>query len=276
MCRIISYLGKKSILINDILEKPNSSLVEQSHAIKEGSRGINADGFGMAWYGNTLNDEPGIFKSTQPAWNDNNLKHISKGIEASCLLAHIRSSTVGDVTFNNCHPFSYKEYSLVHNGTIRNFEKVKRPLIEKLNDKLFFNIKGETDSEHLFFLIMQHLYYGTKNTLESAIKEAFDWIVNLQAQHDDESFSKINIFITNGKEMIATRFASKNQEALPLSYSINNSELITNMDNDLRENNSVIIATEPFGDLQSAWIKVPANHFLIVNPETLNVKIKPL
>ena len=41
------------------------------------------------------------------------------------------------------------------------------------------------------------------------MKEAIHWVVESQESEDSESFPRINIVITDGKEMVGTRFASK-------------------------------------------------------------------
>ena len=112
MCRLIGYRGKTSISLSELIEKPENSLIKQSLETKLGKKGINADGFGISWYNQDIDNTPGIFKSTQPAWNDNNLKHLCNKLLSNCFLGHVRASTVGDVTINNCHPFSYKNILL--------------------------------------------------------------------------------------------------------------------------------------------------------------------
>ena len=117
MCRFLAYLGYSPIGIGQLIEAPSNSLINQSHARRGSMGGINGDGFGLAWYNGTQDTEPGLFKSTQPAWNDANLRHLSRKISSSCFMAHVRASTVGDVSQDNCHPFSYGPYTFVHNGT---------------------------------------------------------------------------------------------------------------------------------------------------------------
>jgi glutamine amidotransferase len=160
MCRLVAYLGVKPILLGELIEKPENSLINQSKSAKNGCHIVNADGFGLSWYDQEVDNKPGIFKSIQPAWNDKNLSHIAQKVASNCFLGHIRASTIGDVTFNNCHPFSYQEYSFAHNGTIRQFEKLRRDLINFIDEELFLSIKAQTDSEHLFFLIMHFLKQG--------------------------------------------------------------------------------------------------------------------
>lgn len=274
MCRFVSFLGKRSMLMSQLIEKPENSLIKQSRCAKEGLHGINADGFGLAWYCHDIDPLPGVFKSTQPAWNDNNLRHIANKTQSSCFLAHIRASTVGDVNLSNCHPFSYKQFSFVHNGTIRGFNKIKRQLISLLEDELLFQIKGCTDSEYLFFLIMHFLNKTHDSNLEQAVTQAFHWVSEAQEACSDD-FSRLNIVISDGKKMIATRFVNKGMDPLSVNY------LLTNIRHPLEENPSnkkascIIIASEPLTDYENNWSIIKTNHYLTVSSDTLEVDIKP-
>ena len=206
-CRFTAYLGQNPIILNDLLKKPDNSLIKQSYEAKNGKRGLNADGFGLAWYNIEVDKQPGVFKSILPAWNDKNLRQLSAKIQSSCFLAHVRASTVGGTQQNNYHPFIFEEYTMVHNGTIRNFNDYKKRWGEYLDEDLFLNIKGNTDSEYFFFLILHHL--RREKELKAAIVQSIQWGKDLQA--NGETFSRINIAITNGETLIATRFASKGE-----------------------------------------------------------------
>lgn len=263
MCRFSAYFGQEDILFDELLEKPKNSLIKQSHEAREGIHGINADGFGLAWYNFDISNYPGIFKSTQPAWNDNNLIHLSKKIKSPCFLAHVRASTVGEVSQNNCHPFSFEEYSMVHNGTIRNFEKYKKKLINKIEEELFLEIKGNTDSECLFFLIMD--FVKKKNSLKVSVKKAINWILDIQENCD--GFSRINIIITNGNELMATRFVSKGEKSISLKYCSKNS--------DCNKITSLILSSESLSD-DVIWEELPENHYIYLNRDQMKLMIEPL
>lgn len=260
MCRFVAYIGDEELLIANLLINPENSLIRQSKSASKDHYKVNADGFGMAWYNFKVNKSPAIFKSIQPAWNDSNLIDLSKTIESKCFMGHIRASTIGDVSNRNCHPFFYKEYTMAHNGTIDNFNKIRRLLMAQLSDELFLSIKGNTDSECLFFLIMQYVHSGSGMSLPDAIKKAFEWIKTAQ---DEEDSSRLNIVITNGKEMIATRFASKGSKILSLSYSKGIGE-------------SFIIASEPLDDHIAEWNEVPFNYYLHIKNDIKNIEIAPL
>lgn len=263
MCRLVAYLGKESILIGELLEKPNHSLIKQSNAGKEGKRGIHADGFGVAWYDFSIDKEPGIFRSIQPAWNDDNLKHLCKKISSHCFLGHIRASTVGDVNKNNCHPFSWGDYAFVHNGTIRHFESVKRQLLDQLEDELFFQIKGNTDSECFFFLIMHYLKHY-QGDLERATREAIFWVAKQQKSLPREDFSRINIVITNGEQILATRFVTKGRGPLSLNYFFN------------EEEKSLVISSEVLNPGEAKWKEVPNGHYLYFDKRSMVLKIEKI
>lgn len=268
MCRFVAYLGKKSILLNELLVKPKNSLINQSRDAKEGRLGLNADGFGLGWYSHEIDKIPGVFKSTQPAWNDNNLRHLANKIKSSCFLAHVRASTVGDVVLNNCHPFTYHEYAFVHNGTIRFFEKIKRQIINELDDIIFDEIKAQTDSEHLFFLIMQYLKNSRQKSIAQAVIQAFAKIDALQNKNDPESFARMNIVITNGDELFASRYVSKDKEPLSLYYAVGQ-EINKSDDGNLicsgASNGAIIVASEPLTDYSQEWYEIPVNHYLTVD-----------
>lgn len=263
MCRLLGYLGTKPLLMAELIDKPANSLVSQSRGAKEGCHFINADGFGISWYNKKYDSEPAIFKSVQPAWNDRNLLHLTGKTESECFVSHIRASTVGDVSFTNCHPFSHKDYSFAHNGTIRQFVDLRKELINHIDEKLFLEIKSQTDSEHFFFLIMDFL--SKNNNLEESVRLAIKWVSERQVDKEDAAFSRINTITTNGDILVATKFASKDMDNLTLYYS-------------MCDDYGIIVASEKLDDYRQNWIEVEPNNILIAkrNKDVIDVEIKSL
>jgi predicted glutamine amidotransferase len=91
MCRWLAYSGSP-ILLEELLYKPDHSLIDQSLHARLGVETTNGDGFGVGWYG-APTDTPAIFRSVEPAWNDRNLREVAGHVEAPLFLAHIRAST---------------------------------------------------------------------------------------------------------------------------------------------------------------------------------------
>ena len=69
------------------------------------------------------------------------------------VIGHGRSATVGSIKAQNAHPFKHGNITMVHNGTLRNYEALKKR----------HNIEFEVDSEAICYLI-NHL--GINETIK--------------------------------------------------------------------------------------------------------------
>ena len=118
MCRWLAYSGNP-IHLEELIFKPEHSLIDQSLAARVTATTTNADGFGIGWYG--TRSFPGLYRDIQPAWNDSNLQDLAAQIESQLFMAHVRSATVPPVQQTNCHPFRHGHWLFMHNGSIRRF-----------------------------------------------------------------------------------------------------------------------------------------------------------
>src|SRR5215218_1148781 len=75
MCRWLAYSGSP-ILLEELLYKPEHSLIDQSLHARLGVETTNGDGFGVGWYDANAY-APAIFRSVEPAWNDRNLREVA-------------------------------------------------------------------------------------------------------------------------------------------------------------------------------------------------------
>jgi len=88
-----------------VVLQPKYSLLDQSLHARLGATTTNGDGFGIGWYG--TGEQPGLFRSVHPAWNDRNLRELAVHVSSRLFFAHIRASTGTAVQETNCHPFRY-------------------------------------------------------------------------------------------------------------------------------------------------------------------------
>ncbi len=266
MCRFVTYLGKQPIILNELIEKPEHSLLNQSRKAREGKLGLNADGFGLGWYDHALDTTPGLFKSMQPAWNDQNLKHLSAKIKSTCFVGHVRASTVGELSLSNCHPFSYQEFLFAHNGTIRDFCSIKRQISNLLQDEFYDHIHGQTDSEYFFALLMHQVHQMTGPYtlpfLAECMLRTIQIVNDLQAALKQTAFSRLNTVLTNGHEVLVTRYISHpSEQSLSLYYN-------------RQPSGAVIIASEPLTN-DDRWIEVPLNTLLLIDRD-LQITTQPI
>ncbi len=282
MCRLMAYKGTP-IIIDKLLYQPKNSLINQSSNAREIEEPLNGDGFGIGWYAQEVNDEPATFVSVSPAWSSRNLRNLAPKIKTNCMIAHVRAASVGEVSESNCHPFHYKNLLMAHNGGVENFSLIKRLLREPLSNELYNWIKGQTDSEHIFAYLVSYLFKNHKVVTADAVADAFEhtftYINHLMKQVGITDAAYLNMAITNGKFMVATRYVSDPKEdALTLYHSEGSRYVvedgITRMEAPQDDDNAVLVVSEKLTDGKE-WTLIPKNHFVIVE-DSLNVRVKPI
>ena len=118
MCRWLAYSGSP-VLLEKALYSPAHSLIDQSLHSTLGAEATNGDGFGIGWYDDS--PTPGVFRSIEPAWNDQNLRELSAHVRSRLFFAHIRAAIGSPVQQTNCHPFRHGRWLFMHNGFIDDF-----------------------------------------------------------------------------------------------------------------------------------------------------------
>lgn len=282
MCRLLAYKGTP-ILIDDLLYKPKNSLVNQSLHAREIEEPLNGDGFGVGWYVPEVNVEPINFVSVNPAWSNRNLRSMAGKIKTDCMVAHVRAASVGEVSESNCHPFQYNNLLMAHNGGIENFGLVKRKLREPLSNDLYNWIKGQTDSEHIFayllnYLLKKHRTIGTDEVAD-AFENTFRDIKTLMAEVGIKDPAYLNMVVTNGLFVVATRWVSDpKEEALTMYHSEGSRYVIedgiTRLEAPQDDDNAVLVVSEKLSD-GPEWTLIPNNHLVMVE-QNLNVRVRPI
>lgn len=115
---------------------------------------INTDGFGIAWK-QTEDHDWNIYKQPKVYTEYEGLDDIINSIQGDdIVIAHIRKKTYGNASLENTHPFYYDKQVFVQNGKIDSFYKHVSTLDQYMHKSLFSKIRGQTDTEYLFFLFI--------------------------------------------------------------------------------------------------------------------------
>jgi predicted glutamine amidotransferase len=262
MCRWLAYSGSP-VRLDELLFKPANSLVMQSKRSRLGAETTNGDGFGVGWYGAL--PTPGVFRSTEPAWNDSNLRELSSQASASRVFAHIRASTGSAVQQTNCHPFRHGRWLWMHNGLIRDFPAIKRDLALAVEPGLFPLIEGSTDSEVFFMLA---LTLGLEQDPPAAVAAAVGLIENVGRSHGIDYPLQMTVATTNGDTTWAFRYSSE-RRSRSLFHSTDIAALRAHYpDNAMLEqisDETRLVVSEPLGDLLGAWEEVPESSSVVVH-----------
>ena len=263
MCRWLAYSGSP-ILIEELLYKPDHSLIDQSLHARLGVDTTNGDGFGVGWYDTDNAQTPAVFRSIEPAWNDRNLREVAGHVLSPLFLAHIRASTGTAVQQTNCHPFRHGRWLWVHNGLVHDFERVKRELALAVDESLYPHMEGSTDSELLFYLA---LTFGLEDDAPGAVERMVGHVEDVGRRHGTEHPIQMTIGTTDGKSVWAFRYSSEGKSRT-LYYS-SDVRALRELYHDrprLREvsDETRVIVSEPLGDLPGVWNEVPESSYGVV------------
>jgi predicted glutamine amidotransferase len=265
MCRWLAYSGTP-IRLEELLVKRDRSLIDQSLHARQGATPTNGDGFGVGWYEDGDGRIPRLYRSTHPAWNDRNLRELAAGIESPLFFAHIRASTGTAIQETNTHPFRHGRWLWMHNGLIREFERVRRELVLAVDDSLFLSIEGTTDSELMFYLA---LTFGFEDDPVTAVEQMVGFVEQTGHRNGVDHPIQMTIATSDGRTVWAFRYSSEHDsrslyfstrmDALKAHYP--DIEELAGLSDETR-----VVVSEPLGDLPGAWNEVPESHVGIVQP----------
>jgi len=250
------------VLLEDLLYKPQHSLIDQSLHSRLGVETTNGDGFGVGWYGDR--EEPALFKSVEPAWNDRNLRELAGHIRSGLVFAHIRASTGTPVQLTNCHPFRHGRWLWMHNGSIARFHELKREIVLAIDPSLYLRVDGSSDTEAFFYLA---LTFGLEDDPPSAVARAVGHLEEVGRRHGVEHPVQMTVATTDGDRVWGFRYSTEGKSR-SLFYSTAVDTLKAQYPDHpvLHElsDETRIIVSEPLGDLAGAWNEVPEASYGVI------------
>lgn len=266
MCRWLAYSGSP-IYLEELIFKPTHSLIDQSLAARAGTATTNADGFGIGWYGQRT--FPGLYQSIRPAWNDSNLRDLAAQIESPLFMAHVRSATVPPVQQTNCHPFRYRNWLFMHNGSIRSFAEVRRHLLMAVDPELFPSIQGTTDSELMFYLA---LTFGLEEDPVSGVARMVAFIEAEGRGRRIPSPLEMTLCVSDGELLYAFRYSSDGTP--PSLFHSTSTDALEDLHPSYGgfERGARAIVSEPLDDLTEHWQEIPESTVTIVAPGTVTTE----
>jgi len=261
MCRWMAWLGQP-VLIEELLFKTQHGIVDQSLHARMGAEPTNGDGFGLGWYGEQ--PQPGLFRSTEPAWNDRNLQELAGHITSGCVLAHIRASTGTAVQKTNCHPFRRGRWLWMHNGVIHGFHAVKRELAMAVDPDLYADIEGSTDSELFFYLALSS---GLEQDPIGAVGRAVALIEDAGRRSGETFPMQMTVATTDGDSFYGFRYSTEGRsrslfhsaDVSTLRAQYPDNPMLQELSEDAR-----LVVSEPLGGLRGAWREVPESTCVVI------------
>jgi predicted glutamine amidotransferase len=261
MCRWLAYRGSP-VLLSRVLYTPVHSMIDQSLRSKLGAETTNGDGFGVGWYDAV--PHPGVFRSVEPAWNDQNLRELAGHITSPLFFTHVRAAIGSPVQQTNCHPFRHDRWLFMHNGYIDGFAAIKREVVLAVDESLFPEISGTTDTEALFYLA---LTFGLVDDPPEAVARAIGFVEDRGRSRGVQYPFQGTIATTDGESVWVFRYSSEGKsrslfftrDVPSLRKEYPDRDVLREVSDDAR-----MVVSEPVGDLPGAWVEMPEASYGVV------------
>jgi glutamine amidotransferase len=258
MCRWLAYSGAP-IYLEELIFKPEHSLIDQSLSARVTETTTNGDGFGLGWFGSRW--FPGVYRDVRPAWNDQNLQYLAAQIQSPLFVAHVRSATTGPVQQTNCHPFRFSRWLFMHNGSIRGFGDLRRELMMAIAPDLFSAIEGTTDSELMFYLA---LTFGLDQDPLTGIARMVGFIEGKASEQGIGNSVYMTLGLTDGRRLFAFRYATAEQPpSLFYSTSMDALDELHRSEGGFSPDARAVVS-EPLSNLTDHWQEIPPSTVVVV------------
>ncbi len=201
MCRMLGVVCSDDDLLGCAIHEVHSSL-RISNVDKH-------DGVGVGYY---VHDDPLLMKRPSAAFETIDYRELVNEISSNVLMVHVRKATVGGWKDVNTHPFRFRRWLFSHVGHLPPLEKNRKELLETMPPFLLRNIRGDTESEVCFHMILNLLFKAGRiddlslasERLAGFLKEGIteiDQLAKKDAKDAKEAEGKFAIMVTNGQVM---------------------------------------------------------------------------
>jgi gamma-glutamyl hercynylcysteine S-oxide hydrolase len=222
--------------LTELLCEPPHGLLRQSWQPRRMRHGtICADGFGAGWYAPAVRPAPARYRRAVPMWTDASFASFAGVVMSSCVLAAVRSATVGvPIEETATAPFTDGRRLLSHNGWVD--VAVAGGLLAGRPDAP--QPDSWCDSALVAALVWERAAAGV--SLAEAVAEVVVTLGTKAAAAGPEA--RLNLLVTDGTQIVATTWNDT------LSYRAGAS--------------GIVVASEPDDD-EDGWVDVP-NHRLLM------------
>jgi len=266
MCRWLAYMGEP-LRPSTIVLDAKHSIVAQSLDSPLGAETVNGDGFGFGWYptGAVAGTEPALFHSIEPAWNDENLRELTRALSTPLFFTHVRAAAGPPIQQTNCHPFRYENWMFMHNGAIHGWSELKRDLTVAVDPTLYPHMLGTTDSEVLFHLALS---YGLQDDPIDAIGRAIRTVESVGRSHGVQFPWQGTVAVSDGATVWAFRYSTQGRTRT-LFHSADVPTL-REMYPDVPRladfgDQAKVVVSEPLNDLPGVFVEVPESTAVVLD-----------
>lgn len=200
MCRLYALRASAPTRVECSLVRAQNNLMRQSRGDAEGLDHLH--GWGVADYADGV---PAIEKAAWAAAHEDYFTKKAARIYAQTVIAHVRRATIGPPVSANTHPFGFGRFVFAHNGTLPGFEALRSRFLDHLDPLHRTEIRGQTDSEHIFHYLLTLWSHGPQHDLLETLRQGLETIVGWCAEAAPEGQVGLNVVLSDGERMVGSR-----------------------------------------------------------------------
>lgn len=198
MARIFAFIGNRPDL--------GAQLLTAHPEVVRVKRADHALGWGVGFF------QSGETLLRRRPTDDRDVVDLSEtvlAIRTTALLGHVRTPTTGELRTENTQPFRYGGWLFGSSGTLADYEHLRPRLLEALPTFLRQNVRGETDSELVFYTFLSFLHdanvlreNGVRPAqIRDALRSAIALIDRMSAEQGQEKGDG-DWFVSNGEHLV--------------------------------------------------------------------------
>ena len=200
MCRLYALRANEPTRVECSLVRSQNNLMRQSAGDAEGM--VHGHGWGVADYPDGV---PVVERQTWAAYEGEHFARKAARVYAHTVVAHVRRATVGPPGLENTHPFEFGRFIFAHNGTVPNFDQVRLRMLDHIDPLHRGEIKGQTDSEHVFHYLLTLWSHGPQTDLLETVREGLERVVDWCREIEPDRPVGLNVVLSDGEQLVGSR-----------------------------------------------------------------------
>ena len=131
---------------------------------------------------------------------------LARDVRTDALVGGVRSPSCGEPRSENTQPFRYRDWVLVHQGKVNAFDRLRNRLMESIPDFLQGNVRGETESELIFYLFLSFLHDAGKlrgptvpTVVVEVLRGSCALVDRLASEHGAKDAGDMALLVCNGE-----------------------------------------------------------------------------
>lgn len=212
MSRLVAYMGSDPERLKAALLGYRDLLVVRLPTRPQGGETLASTGVGFYQGGEVL-----LQRRPRVSGGAIDLFEDLKDLRTDTFLAQVRDTIEGKLAKNeNTPPFRFRSWIMAHQGETRGFDKIREAVVKRVPDFLRRNIRGQTNTEHLFHLFLAALHETGSGSIEDAnispmeikkaLSQAFSTFTGLAtAAGLTEGLDDAQVALTNGRSLCVMR-----------------------------------------------------------------------